>query len=114
MKRLILFLLLAACVLPLAVTGEGMSLSHYSKEAVLAEIGTVYPDWTVSEAEVYGSGSYNGRIATHVSVLLYRLDQGQLLIKNVSVLADPLREGKDIEWESEDRAPVPVTDEAAE
>ncbi len=98
----------------LRIPGEGMSLSHYSKEAVLAEIGTVYPGWTVSEAEVYGGGSYNGQIATtRVSVLLYRLDQGRLLIKDVSVLANPLWEGKDIEWESEERAPVPVTDEAA-
>ena len=98
----------------LRIPGEGMSLSHYSKEAVLAEIGTVYPGWTVSEAEVYGGGSYNGQIATtRVSVLLYRLDQGRLLIKDVSVLANPLWEGKVIDWETEERAPVPVTDEAA-
>ncbi|MBQ4434937.1 MAG: hypothetical protein II879_02485 [Clostridia bacterium] len=114
MKRLILVACLLVCLLALNAIADTQISWQKSEEMILSEIGTAFPGWTVSVVDVYGSGSYKGSIATHVAILLYRIEGNTLQLKDLDILVDPVLEGEPIEWNAADSAPVPVSEEAAE
>ena len=115
MKHMILIVLLILSMLPLGAGAEQKTTSQYVEELILAQVDSAFPGWTVSESTVYGSGSYKGKIAMHVQILLFQITDQQFRLKRVYVAADPVLEGEPINWdESEDCVPVPVTDEATQ
>ncbi|MBR6029438.1 MAG: hypothetical protein IKP40_10145 [Clostridia bacterium] len=110
-------LMIGLLILCLALAGgsaEGKSLSEKCEERVLPEIAAAFPEWTVDYADTYSTGMYKDHFATFVEAVVFRTGDGMLWLRKLTVAADPLFEGKPIEWQIEDRAPVPVTEEAAE
>ncbi|MBR5345170.1 MAG: hypothetical protein IK127_05030 [Clostridia bacterium] len=114
MKRLFLLLFLSFFFLLtlLSSFAETMTLSEKSRQIVLADLPTSYPGWTVCETDVYGTGLYGNTSAMHVDVLLCKIGDGQLHLKSLSVLANPLWEGNAPEYKETDTAPLPLSVEA--
>ena len=112
MKKVFILLLLASLFLPLLSSAETMTLSEKSRQIVLADLPTAYPGWTVCETEVYGTGRYGDDTAMYVDVLLCKIGNGQLHLKSLSVLANPLWEGAAPEYKESDTAPLPLSAEA--
>ena len=84
------------------------------KSLVLSCVAKDYPDWKVSFTSHYGSGRWNGELAWHVHVGLYRVEDDMLVQKTLHVLTNPLWEGEEISYDEIDLAPVPLSPLAAE
>ena len=114
MRRIMLVLLMILCLAIILCTAsaDGITLKQ-SKEMVLAEAETAYPGWTVSAASSYGTGRYHDSPAVYVEVLLFRAEESTLRMKWLTALANPLWEGKDVEWLEVESVPVPLSDSAA-
>ena len=106
MKKIFVFALalLAALLLCAAACASGED-----KALVLSHVAEDYPDWRVGLTGEYGSGRWNDTLARHVTVRLYRLEDGQLLQKSLHVLVNPLMEGEPIAYDETDVAPVPLS-----
>ena len=72
------------------------------KSLVLSCVAKDYSDWKVSFTSHYGSGRWNGELAWHVRVGLYRVEDDMLVQKTLHVLTNPLWEGEEISYEKPD------------
>ena len=110
MKRLILVCVMILCMMPFAATADGSPMGKWeeSNAFVRQEAADAYPDWTVSAASVYGSGTWQDEMALNVDVLLDRVENNTLYFLELHVLANPLWEGEPIEWHENHLAPVPL------
>ena len=84
------------------------------KSLVLSHVAKDYPHWKVSFTSHYGSGRWNGELAWHVHVGLYRVEDDMLVQKTLHVLTNPPWEGEEISYDEIDLAPVPLSPLAAE
>ena len=114
MKRLLLVWLMILCLVPaLCAASVDVDSWEQSREMVLAKVEDAYPGWIVSGSCVYGSGRYQNETAVNVDVLLFRVDDQMLYWLRLNALANPLWEGKPIEWHEEHLAPMPLSEQAA-
>ena len=84
------------------------------KTLVLSCVAKDYPDWQVSFVDPYGSGRWNGELARHVRVGLYRVEDSMLIQKTLHVLTNPLWAGEEIHYDETDLVPVPLSTLAEE
>ena len=115
LKRIMCVLaVLLPALLCAAPSAAQASVSGDDKVLVLSHVAEDYPDWRVSFVSPYGSGSWNGELARHVQLGLYRVEDGMLTQKTLHVLTNPLWSGEEIQYDETDLVPVPLSALAAE
>ena len=115
LKRILCVLaVLLPALLCAAPSAAQASVSGDDKALVLSHVEEDYPDWRVSFVSPYGSGSWNGELARHVQLGLYRVEDGMLTQKTLHVLTNPLWSGEEIQYDETDLAPVPLSALTAE
>ncbi len=105
-KLLILFVLLILCV------GAAQAEVVRKGDLICADVEADFPGWREIGHSTYGSGEWEGEMAHHCTVHLLRVADGQLLLRNLHVIMNPIEPGDPVPWEVTDFAPVPLTAEA--
>ncbi|MBR6185375.1 MAG: hypothetical protein IKQ41_03845 [Clostridia bacterium] len=114
-RRFFAAALMAALILLCApVSAARAAVSEDHKALVLSHVAQDYPEWQVSFASHYGSGNWNGELARHVRVGLYRVEDGKLAQKTLHILLNPLLAGEEICYDEIDLVPVPLSTLTAE
>lgn len=103
-----LMLLLILWMLPLCAFGERMSM-----EEVNLSVQKDYPGWDVVYGSFYGSGTWQGEMATHLDFRLLRIEGNFLHLLDMNALWNPLQPGDIIPWEETAYAPLALTAEGA-
>ena len=113
MKRLMLVWVMMLCLMPFAAAADEIPWEE-SKALVLQEAAVAYPDWTISAADVYGSGTWHDERALNVDVSLYRVEHSMLYFLELHVVVNPVWEGEPIDWQETHFAPVLLNTDSAD
>lgn len=107
MKRLLSCLLVLLLLL-----GHGALAEADADAALRAAVSSEYPGWNIWQVDRYGSGTWQGEMAMHCEIGLFRLTDRQLELKSLYALMNPLKEGDRIPWQASDWVTVPLAGEA--
>lgn len=112
-RSVILSLLLILC-LSVGFAGPACSAAAeekrtwVSKEELAEHALKDFHGWNIWLNTSYGSGTWNGELAIHAEIMLYRIQSSQIEFKKLYVLVNPLKPGEEIPWQVSDWAPVPI------
>lgn len=105
---------LALLILCAGASAESLPPKLLPESYFLADIQRNYPDWSVRVSTRYGSGRYEGEMAQHAEVSLYRITDEAIELLELTALVNPIRKGDDVPWSVHALIPVEIVPGAAD